>query len=102
MVLHVAKIRRDATAPLVNDKTNSLEERIEAILKKTEKIAQSIEARRSSISECDNDSSDDEAEEFSIMDDETNASSSFKRNLSRFLSLPRSLSHREMEEVDQD
>ncbi|RHY00475.1 hypothetical protein DYB25_010893 [Aphanomyces astaci] len=49
--------------------------------------------------DCIDDDDDESVDGFTIMDDNAHASHSFKRQLSRFLLLPRSLSQREMEEI---
>ncbi|KAF0697169.1 Aste57867_12163 [Aphanomyces stellatus] len=100
----VAKIYHDSLAQSRAKKAGAamtFEERIEAILDKTREIATHLQSRRrGSILECDEeDEDDDNDDEFTIMDDDAHASGGFKRQLSRFLSLPRSLSKREMEEV---
>ncbi|RLO01847.1 hypothetical protein DYB28_001854 [Aphanomyces astaci] len=96
------KAKKSASAP-------SFEERIEAIMMKTQEIAQRLQlSQRQCLDsfdslgvedDCIDDDDDESVDGFTIMDDNAHASHSFKRQLSRFLLLPRSLSQREMEEV---
>ncbi|RHY87717.1 hypothetical protein DYB37_003694 [Aphanomyces astaci] len=96
------KAKKSASAP-------SFEERIEAIMMKTQEIAQRLQlSQRQCLDsfdslgvedDCIDDDDDESVDGFTIMDDNAHASHSFKRQLSRFLLLPRSLSQREMEEI---
>ncbi|KAF0772717.1 hypothetical protein AaE_002257 [Aphanomyces astaci] len=96
------KAKKSASAP-------SFEERIEAIMMKTQEIAQRLQlSQRQCLdsfdslgveADCIDDDDDESVDGFTIMDDNAHASHSFKRQLSRFLLLPRSLSQREMEEI---
>ncbi|RHY27233.1 hypothetical protein DYB32_007238 [Aphanomyces invadans] len=107
--ISISRIYNEALAEKKAKKTasaQSFEERIEAIITKTQEIAQRIQlSHRRSLDDFDaveiedDDDDDESADGFTIMDDDAQASRSFKRQLSRFLSLPRSLSKREMEEA---
>ncbi|ETW06070.1 hypothetical protein H310_03665 [Aphanomyces invadans] len=107
--ISISRIYNEALAEKKAKKTasaQSFEERIEAIITKTQEIAQRIQlSHRRSLDDFDaveiedDDDDDESADGFTIMDDDAQASRSFKRQLSRFLSLPRSLSKREMEEI---
>ncbi|EQC31159.1 hypothetical protein SDRG_11087 [Saprolegnia diclina VS20] len=95
--ISISKIHRDAAKATAKAKRDeSFEERIDAILATTKEIAERLQRKQH---DDDDTAHDDESDEFSIMDDDAHASALFKRQLSRFLKLPRSLSHREMEEV---
>ncbi|OQS03494.1 hypothetical protein THRCLA_04204 [Thraustotheca clavata] len=96
--ISISKIHKDAAKRPKVPRHDSLEERIDAIIATTRRIAQQLQEHRSHEDE-EHPFDDDGNDEFAIMDDDAHASMGFKRQLSRFLNLPRSLSHREMEEV---
>ncbi|OQR93520.1 hypothetical protein ACHHYP_02462 [Achlya hypogyna] len=97
--ISISKIHRDAAKVTAARpmRDSSFEERIDAILATTQKIAERLQQKYRDDDDVGQD--DDGGDDFSIMDDDAHASATFKRQLSRFLNLPRSLSHREMEEV---
>ncbi|ETV84966.1 hypothetical protein, variant [Aphanomyces astaci] len=110
--ISISRIYNDALAQNKAKKSASepsFEERIEAIMMKTQEIAQRLQlSQRQCLDsfdslgvedDCIDDDDDESVDGFTIMDDNAHASHSFKRQLSRFLLLPRSLSQREMEEI---
>ncbi|CAK4073184.1 unnamed protein product [Aphanomyces euteiches] len=104
--ISISRIYEEAMAQNKTKKTGaSFDQRIDVILQKTREIAQHLQATSHSKDEegdeCEYDDEEDEEadDNFTIMDDEANASNRFKKQLSRFLNLPRSLSHREIEQV---